>query len=211
MFDLDGTLVDSLQDIVEAMNQVLAEAGLPQHTPDAYRYFIGAGAGALVQRALPPEAREHSREHLARFRAVYEAALVVHSKPYPGVPELLRALVDRGVGLSILSNKPHPMTRGVVETFFADVPFVKVEGAREGIPRKPDPQAALSQAEALGVPVAQILFVGDTGSDMETAVAAGMRPVGVAWGFRGEDELRAAGAEVMLRRPLDLLDLVVGA
>lgn len=207
VWDLDGTLVDTLDDIAEAMNRVLDERGLPTHDRDAFRYFVGAGARSLVKRALPADRRGETSACLARFRQIYDAALTVRSRPYAGVEDTLAALAARGTPMCVLSNKPHAMTVRVVRRFFPEVPFVEVAGQRPGIPRKPDPTAALAQIRLMQRPASAVGLIGDTGSDMEAAVAAGAIGVGVGWGFRARDELVAAGATRVVARPEELLEL----
>lgn len=213
VFDLDGTLVDSLEDLAVAMNEVLREAGRPEHPIEAYRHFIGWGAADLVRRAAPDG--DHAAL-LESFRRRYhheglDPRLTPRtgdrSRPYDGIPELLRELVARRIPLAVLSNKPHAATVAVVARFFPDVPFVAVVGAREGVPHKPDPSAALEVAEALGVPASACAFVGDTEVDVQTALNARMKPIGVAWGFRAE-MLADAGAARVISDPRELLDLV---
>ncbi|MCA9613044.1 MAG: HAD family hydrolase [Polyangiales bacterium] len=205
VFDLDGTLVDSLEDIAVAMNDVLEAAGLPTHSLDAYRGFVGWGAADLVHRAAPTG--DHATL-LAAFKQRYHGrGLEKASRPYDGVPELLRALVERRVPVAVLSNKPHAATVAVVARFFPDVPFVAVLGARDDVPHKPDPTAALEIADTLGVSPSECVFVGDTEVDMQTARRANMTPVGVAWGFRAES-LEGAGAATVIARPDELLRFV---
>jgi phosphoglycolate phosphatase len=207
VFDLDGTLVDSLEDLAVAMNDVLREAGQPEHPIEAYRHFIGWGAADLVRRAAPNA--DHAAL-LSSFGRRYHGEAHGHaSRPYAGIPELLRTLVARKIPIAVLSNKPHAATVAVVARFFPEIPFVAVVGAREGSPHKPDPTTALEIAETLGVPASCCAFVGDTEVDMLTAKNARMKPIGVAWGFRAEN-LTGAGAERVVTRPEELLDEVGG-
>jgi phosphoglycolate phosphatase len=210
LFDLDGTLLDTLDDLAGAMNRVLAARGLPGHPVDAYRRFVGDGVAALVERALPASARtpEALASTTAALRDEYARSWAVRTRPYPGIPELLDALVARGLPLAVLSNKPHDAAAAMGTHFLARWPFVEVRGLRDGAPRKPDPAQALELAAALGAEPAACAFVGDSAVDVLTARRAGMRAVGVAWGFRGEDELREAGAEAVLHEPRELLALV---
>ena len=210
VFDLDGTLADTLDDLTDALNHVLAARGLPRHARDDVRQFIGSGARTLIERALPPERQALVDEVLREFRARYAAHLVVRTAPYPGVPELLAALATRGVPFAVLSNKPDDATREVVARLFPGVPFAAVVGERPGVPRKPDPTATLAVVRDLGRTPADCAFVGDSDTDIETARAAGLAPVGVAWGFRPPELLRAAGARVILRCPVDVLRLLGG-
>lgn len=206
IFDLDGTLVDSLADIGLAMDAALAGFGLPGHSLGAYRLMVGEGAAVLARRASAGVDVDQPAL-LEAYRAAYEARAHRSTLSYPGIDELLGRLAADGVPMAVLSNKPDEFTRSLIDVRFPDIPFVAVAGQRPGVPRKPDPHAALVLASALGVPAARIAFVGDTAVDVETARAAGMIAVGVRWGFRGEDELRAAGAAHLLSHPRDLLAL----
>lgn len=210
LFDLDGTLVDSLEDIADAMNEVLGRLDLPRHPVDAYRYFVGEGMEMLVRRALPPDRRDDAAvaEVVPLTRAAYAARATRKTRPYPGIPELLDALAARGIPVAILTNKPHEPALELVAHLFADRSFAAVLGARSDHPRKPDPAGALAVAEEVGVPPAAWLYLGDTATDMETGRAAGMRPVGVLWGFRPAEELRSAGAAALVAHPLDALALL---
>lgn len=205
LFDLDGTLVDSLADIGDSMNAVLAELGLPTHAPEVYRVLVGDGARALAQRALPPDAQGRLEDVLARYKAHYDAHPVVKSRPYPGIVSMLDALVARGVPLAVVTNKPHELAVEIVPRLLPSVRFAAVLGQKDGLPHKPDPAGPLSIARELGIDPARALFVGDTDTDMKTAVRAGMVPVGVLWGFRGEAELRAHGARHVVRSPLEIV------
>jgi len=203
IFDLDGTLVDSLDDIGAALNHVLAARALPTHDREAIESFIGDGARMLVRRAIPDDADEDAL--LAAFRARYLEHLIVHTRAYDGVEALLDALGARGVPMAVLSNKPHDMTVRVVAEVLGGDRFVRVVGQRDGVPRKPDPTAALELAALLPAPT---VFVGDTPVDVETARAAGLRPIGVGWGMRDPRSLRDAGADVILERPGDLVAIL---
>lgn len=205
IFDLDGTLVDSLRDIGRATNRALADLGLPEHPLDAYARFVGSGARVLCERALPADAQGRVDEALARFLVHYEAGLLHETCAYPGIDRLLADLAAADVTLAVLSNKPHDLTVRVVDQLFADVPFRRVLGHRpERFPKKPDPASTLDLCAELALDREATVFVGDTGVDMQTARAAGLRPVGVAWGFRDRDELSREGAEVILAAPAEL-------
>jgi phosphoglycolate phosphatase len=207
VFDLDGTLVDTLQDIAGAMNAVLAELGHPRHGEDEYRLLIGHGLRDLVTRSLPPGARaaEEVAGGLERLLAVYGERCLDRTRPYAQVPELLDELRARGLRLAVLSNKADELTARIVAALFAPGVFDAVLGARPGLPLKPDPASALLVARLLEAPPAALAYVGDSGVDMRTATAAGMLPVGVAWGLREPAELLAAGAAIVLQQPLELL------
>ena len=205
IFDLDGTLADTLRDIMDAMNHALAERGLPVHDADAYRQFVGEGASQLVRNALPPGHESRVPELLAAYRAFYLEHLIVHTQPYPGIRELLAELQAQRLPLAVLSNKPHELTIRIVAELFPDVPFVGVLGQRKDHPRKPDPSGALELCHALGHPPADVALVGDTRTDMQTARAAGMLAIGVRWGFRDPPELLEHGAHHLIEKPTDLL------
>ncbi|MHB2017228.1 MAG: HAD family hydrolase [Candidatus Xenobia bacterium] len=204
IFDLDGTLLDSLQDLADAMNAVLTARGLPTHPRDAYKGFVGDGITVLTQRALPPDCQGRVVECVAAMREEYRRRETMSTRPYPEIPELLAALRERRIPLAVLSNKPHEFTVSLVQQLLG--PFELVWGMRAEFPAKPDPTSALAIAAAMGVPPGAITFVGDTSIDMQTAGAAGMTPVGVLWGFRPGEELQRAGARHLIARPLQLLD-----
>jgi len=210
LFDLDGTLLDTLADLADSMNSVLRALGHPPHPTDDYRYFIGDGLTNLVRRALPERNRNADEVAAAeqRMRRQYAVHWADSTRPYPGIPELLAELKQRRLPLAVFSNKPHDATQRCVRRFFEDGLFDPVLGAREGVPRKPDPTVPLEIAEQLRVPRAEFLYLGDTGTDMTTACAAGMFPVGVLWGFRTEQELRENGAQTVIGQPDGLLKLL---
>ncbi len=207
VFDLDGTLLDTLADIAEAANRVLVKHGWPAHERDAYRQFVGEGVRVLFERSLPPDACTGERVAACAddFRAVYAECWNVHTRAYDGVAELLAALASRRVRLAVLSNKPDNFTKACVREYFSNLPFEMVLGQRDGVPRKPDPAGAAEIAAAMGLAPSRFLYVGDTAVDMQTAIAAGMFPVGVLWGFRPLAELQAGGARALLEHPSELL------
>jgi phosphoglycolate phosphatase len=207
-FDLDGTLADTVGDIACSMNLALARAGRPGYDVERYRRMIGEGVVVLARRALG-----HGREALVpdlveAFRHIYRERLLVETRPYPGVVELLAALREHQVPLAVLSNKPHAATVAVVEGLFGGETFHAIAGEQEGTPKKPDPTTALALSRLLGVPPARCFLVGDSPVDVETAKNAGMAAVGVSWGFRPAEELREAGAGAILDRPGELLALL---
>ncbi|MEW5740588.1 MAG: HAD family hydrolase [Myxococcota bacterium] len=220
IFDLDGTLADSLADIGGAMDALLAKYGLPPQALDAYRQFVGEGAEHLVRRAfLAATGRDWKRQDTAGFPAPLavltegyrtEYARLEHqaSRLYPGVEAMLDGVVARGKKMAVLSNKRDDFTKHLVQHRFSRWPFVAVRGEQEGVPRKPDPTAALELALALNVLPERIGFVGDTPIDVATAKNAGMVPLSALWGFRSREELEAAGARLFLARPEELLALL---
>jgi phosphoglycolate phosphatase len=213
LFDLDGTLCDTLEDIATSVNAMLAARGLPPHPLASYRRFVGDGVEQLVERALSratgaPAPVSTVAAGVSELRGEYARRLLERTRPYPGVPELLAALAARGIPRGVVSNKPHALTTRMVEALLPAAGFAAVLGARPEIPKKPDPAAALEAARALGVSAAEIVFLGDSDVDMRTALAAGMFPAGALWGFRDEGELRASGARALLARPEELLLLL---
>ncbi len=205
LFDLDGTLADSLGDIGGAMNEALAARGLPTHALEDYKGFVGEGVEMLARRAAVGLPEPQLKALVAEYRTRYGARIDSDTRPYEGVPAMLDALVAARVPMAVLSNKRDDFTVELVRRLFSSWPFVEVRGERERTPRKPDPTAALEIARALKVAPGECAFVGDTAIDIGTAVAAGMIPIGVLWGFRGKDELLAAGASRLLAHPRELL------
>ena len=210
LFDLDGTLLDTLEDIADAANEVLGGRGLPVHPMEAYRGFVGEGVTRLVTRVLPEEKRDPAtvRGCVEGFLAAYARNWRANTKPYPGVPEMLDALAGRGMKLAVLSNKPDEFTRVCVREILSGWAFLAVMGLSDAISPKPDPAGAREIARRLGVPPEGFLYVGDSGIDMRTAAAARMFPVGALWGFRGREELERDGARALIAHPEELLSLL---
>lgn len=210
IFDLDGTLLDTLEDIANAANSVLRRHGFPTHPVDAYRYFVGDGVGKLIERVVPEDHRhpETLKQCLATMREEYVRHLNVTAKPYEGVPELLETLHSNQIKMAVLSNKPEDFTQKCITDFFNNDLFDPVIGQREEFPRKPDPAGALFIAKTWNLPPGEILYLGDTATDMQTALAANMHPVGASWGFRTEDELRSNGAREVIARPMELVSII---
>ena len=210
LFDLDGTLIDTVDDIGDAANRVLSNRGFPIHPISTYYQFIGEGVKVLFTRALPQEKRNEDliniclKEFVEDYRRNYD----VKSQPYDGISEMLNALNVMGLKLAILSNKPDPLTKDCVTSLLSNWDFDVVFGQRDSVPRKPNPQAALEIAEKLLISPSDFLYLGDTAIDMKTAVSAGMFPVGAAWGFRPLKELKENGARVIIGKPIQLLDLI---
>jgi phosphoglycolate phosphatase len=211
IFDLDGTLLDSLQDIAEAANRVLHSLGSPTYLVSDYRYLVGDGASMLFQRALPSCANndELRTECMQRFEAEYSNCWKNHSKPYDGIVELLKSIRTTALKLGILSNKLDPFTKKCASYFFPSISFDMVVGHSDRFPRKPDPASALWMAETLQLHPDRIAYVGDTNTDMKTAANAGFFAIGVAWGFRPETELREFGARVVAHAPSDLKEILL--
>ena len=210
LFDLDGTLLDTLEDIARSMNAVLTNAGFPAHPIEAYRGFIGEGIANLVRRALPEGCGDECtvQQHVSAMIDEYGRRWAEHTRPYPEIPELLHALAVRKFKMAVLSNKMDSFTRDMVKTLLADWQFEEVLGAQPSIPRKPDPAGALLISRQCGVRPEEFLYLGDSNTDMQTAVNAGMYPVGALWGFQEADQLLAAGAQKLIAKPLELLTLL---
>jgi phosphoglycolate phosphatase len=209
VFDLDGTLIDSLRDIAEAANASLHDLGFPIHPVESYRQFVGDGVRVLFERALPPTDRlpEVVTGCAAGFARHYAQGWNRHTRLYPGIGEMLDEVSRRGTRLAVLSNKPHPFTCQCVKHFLPAWNFEVVAGQRDGIPKKPDPAGAWVVAQELGLDPARLAYVGESSVDMQTACNAGLDPIGVSWGFRSREELWQHGARVVIDDPRQLLDL----
>ncbi|MBW2452960.1 MAG: HAD family hydrolase [Deltaproteobacteria bacterium] len=210
VFDLDGTLADTQADIASAMNHVLNHVGLPTHPVVAYRRFVGDGVDAMVERAAGDATGTDVVALKQAFRERYVEHLLDETRPYEGATAMVTALAQRGIALAVLSNKPQAMTARIVERLFSGIAFGAVRGQRVEVPHKPHPAGLLEILEELAVPAEQCVMVGDTAADMGCAVAAGVVPIGVTWGFRDRAELQGAGAQALLDRPAELVELVLG-
>lgn len=211
IFDLDGTLLDTIEDLTDSMNAALAGLGFPGRSIEECKQLVGDGLATFVERVLPPEARDNpaiAARLTERMRAEYKRRNAVKTKPYEGITELLDTLTERAMAMAVLSNKPHDSTVEIVKKYFPRWTFRAIFGAREGVPIKPDPAAALEIAQILNVAPAEILYLGDTNTDMWTAYAAGMFAVGALWGFRTARELKATGAKILIEKPMDFLSLL---
>jgi len=209
IFDLDGTLLNTLDDIGDSMNRVLKEIGYPQHDTKAYEGFVGEGARNLVIKSLPEAERKEAmiKQCLKKFKHDYGLHCNCKTTPYPGIKEFLQKLYSSKLRLAILSNKPQKYTRQCVEQYLQAEQFFPLLGQRDEVPRKPDPAGAIEIAEALGFDPQEFLFVGDTGIDMQTATQAQMTAVGVLWGFRSRKELLERGAKHLVAHPSEILKL----
>ncbi len=201
VFDLDGTLVDSLDDITHHLNAALAERGLPIRTRAEISHWVGYGSQHLVRQAVA--APEHVDAVLAGYRAHYHAQPVIHTRLYPGIADVLDSLA--GKTLAVLSNKPHAETVAIVAELLGRWTFVAVAGERPGIPRKPDPASVTSLLAPLGIAPTAAAMIGDTEIDIATARATGMCSIAVTWGFRSESALAAAQPDVLVREPTALV------
>lgn len=208
LFDLDGTLADTLDAIAHAANDALRQLGRPTHPTAAYRTLAGQGLQWLVEHALGDE-HVHLASRMAQLHAAsYNAHAHETTRPYAGIPEMMDALEQRHMTLAILSNKPHEAVGPCVEHILPDTTFAVAEGVKPGGPLKPDPTGALRIAANLAISPDRWLYVGDTRVDMHTGRAAGMFTVGVTWGFRDEAELLDSGAQAIIHQPAELLDLI---
>ncbi|MCD4812694.1 HAD family hydrolase [bacterium] len=210
IFDLDGTLLDTIEDIADAVNCVLEKNQYPDHSIEHYKQMVGLGLKQLIVDALPEAARDAATIKRVASEAAeeYDRRWKNKSNPYSGITELLGQLQAKGTQLAVLSNKPHAFTQACVKALLPGTVFDVVLGAQDTMPHKPAPDGALKIAEMLGISVEAILYVGDSKTDMQTARAAGMFAVGVSWGFRAEDELWENGADKIIHAPQELLELV---
>jgi len=210
IFDLDGTLANTLEDIADNMNHVLALKGFPTHDYDAYRYFVGNGLYNLVIRCLPENVRTDAiiTDCHNRMIAEYNLNYINKTHLYDGIPELLDALSLKGVKLAALSNKADQLTQKICSELLKSWKFDAIIGAGDRFPRKPDPASALFICEQMGVAPAQVCYLGDSDVDMKTAIAAGFYAVGAAWGFRPKQELVENGAMQVIDYPTDLSQLI---
>ena len=208
IFDLDGTLADTLEDLTDAYNYGLDQLGQPNNTPEAFRLMVGTGSLDLCRKALPADRSELAEGLLRISLDYYTHHCLDKTRPYPGITELLDALTSRGIRQAVLSNKPQSFVKTMSEELFGSDRFELIAGQLDHVPLKPDPTAVLSMLEKMKVSPAATLYVGDSGVDMATAVNAKLTAVGVTWGFRDRPELLATGADHIIDHPRQLLDLL---
>jgi phosphoglycolate phosphatase len=209
LFDLDGTLLDTLEDLASAVNRVLSSRGFPTHPSDAYRFFAGDGSWNMIKRALPDGVNNETVEQLvAEYKDEYSRHWADQTRPYPGICALLEGLGEMHLKTAVLTNKYQEFAELVIERFFPADTLHPVIGMQDGLPLKPDPAGAFLAARTLSVDPGRILYVGDSNVDMRTALGAGMYPVGVLWGFRPARELEQTGARLLLKEPEELLDFI---
>jgi len=208
IFDLDGTLLDTLEDLADSFNYALGQNGFAIHPVEAFRYFIGDGARKAVERSLPETARNNKtiEKVLATFKSWYNDHYNIKSAPYPGIVDTISELRKKDFKIAVLSNKLHDFTLNCVQHYFPDT-FDWVQGHMDEFPRKPDPASTKNILEILKISAGQTIFVGDTATDMNTAKNSGLVSVGVAWGFRGEQELKQAGAGSIICHPKEILEI----
>lgn len=208
IFDLDGTLTDTLESLAYSVKATLREMGLPEITTEQCRRFVGDGAKVLMERSLLAAGeKDLSRleESLAAYRRIFDENCTYHVTPYQGIPELLQSLKEKGVLLAVLSNKPHEQAVKVVKEIFGERWFDYVSGQQEGIEKKPDPAGVIHIMETLKLTNEECLYVGDSEVDVRTGNNAGVRTIIVSWGFRTREELKEAGARTVIDSPLELL------
>lgn len=213
IFDLDGTLLDTIDDLTDSINDVMEIYGFPIHKSDACKKMVGNGFRNLMKKALPEEKQDNESlidEAVDQFSKSYHKRYLDKTVPYQGIPELVDELAKRGIPLAVNSNKRGDYTDALIQKFFARIPFIAVYGEREkdGIPKKPDPAAALEIADLMGIAPGEILYIGDSKTDMKTGNNAGMDTVGVVWGFRDRTELKENHATYIANHPEDIIDLI---
>ena len=206
IFDLDGTLLNTLQDLADSVNEALTHFGLPTHEPEAYKLKIGKGFRNLIEVSLPEELDPSidKEEVVKLFVQAYDRNYCHKTVPYQGITELLCSLHAKGVKLAVNSNKRNDYTDTLIKRFFGDIPFVAILGEREGLPKKPDPYTALEIASLMELTPEEIVYIGDSKTDMQTGKNAGMGKAGAIWGYRGYEELKEHGADHLLYRPEEL-------
>ena len=213
VFDLDGTLLNSLEDLADSANWVLEQHGFPTHPVDAYRYFVGDGVRKLIERILPQEERTDARIEQCRqeFVAYYKVHMEDKTSVYEGITELLAELKNRGLKIAVATNKVHVAVAPLMAKYFPNIRFDAMIGQREGVPVKPTPQIMFDILKETGCEPSEALHVGDTATDMQLAHNAGVESVGVLWGYRPLEELQEAGAEHIIRKPEELLGLALSS
>jgi phosphoglycolate phosphatase len=210
LFDLDGTLLDTLKDIADSMNAVLRRHAMKTFPVDDYRLLVGKGLRELIKRVLSENKIDEQTidEFLSAMRIEYARRWAENSKPYPGIPDLLDELQKTGLLMAVLSNKADEFTQIMVRTLLPKWQFQLICGLKDGLPAKPDPTSALQIAHELKIQPNNFIYLGDTGTDMQTANSAGMYAAGALWGFRSAEELRANGAKILVEFPLQVLELL---
>ncbi len=208
IFDLDGTLVNSITDLGNACNYALRTLGYSEHAISTYNFMVGNGVRKLVERAEPDANPETVDKLLTLFREYYDDHLTDKTTPYPGIPELLRSLTERGVAIAVASNKYQAAVSRIVPYFFPDIPFVSIKGHSPLMPVKPDPSIVFSILSQYPTPKNDVLYVGDSSVDIETARRACVESTGVSWGFRPISELRGAYADNIVTSPEEILNIV---
>ena len=210
IFDLDGTLLNTIDDLANSMNAVLQQYGFPVHATEKYKYFVGNGMDNLTRRVLPSTITDEKfiKTFLAEFQNLYGESWNKITKPYPGIASLLDSLTAMGIKMSVFSNKPDHFTQIIIDHYFGLNRFEYVYGARVDVPKKPDPAGAIEIAQKSNIKPSSFLYLGDSGVDMQTANAAGMYALGATWGFRDIAELKKHGVKRLIHDPLEIIDLI---
>lgn len=208
IFDLDGTLINSLPDISAAGNKMLQKYGKASHTIDEYKYFVGNGSKRLVERILPDFSEEQQAEALDIYKEFYQNDLVVNTTAYPGIPETLKSLKERGIKIAVCTNKHFSAVNEILGKVFPDIEFDAVAGERPGIPKKPDPTNVNNILQEIGIDKSDAVYVGDSDVDMETGCRVGVMTVGVLWGYRPLDNMVQGGGKIFISTPSALLDII---
>ena len=209
LFDLDGTLADTITDIANAVNITLKRHGYPTHPVESYKLMVGNGFAMMMQRALPQDLaldKEAFEGLVSEATERYQSIALDTTAPFQGVTQTLQELIVRGIKLGVLSNKPDQLTKMIISALFPDVPFVAIEGDLPNRPKKPDPSRALEMLKSIDIQPEDAFFVGDSGVDMDTARNGKMVPCGATWGYRSVEELKEHGARILLMKPRDILD-----
>ena len=209
IFDLDGTLSDTIASIKYCADRAVGPFGCGPFTQRQYQYFVGDGAANLIRRALAAGGDEdpaHFEEAYAAYREIFRENCMYQVKPYEGIPQLLRDLKEKGLRIAVLSNKPHEESVSVVETLFGKGCFDFIQGQQEGIAIKPSPEGVFRILDVFGLTAEDILYLGDTATDMKTGKRAGAFTLGALWGFRDREELKGGGADAVIEHPSQVLD-----
>ena len=211
IFDLDGTLTNTLESLTYSVNETLKEMGLRTISSEQCRQFVGNGARCLMKRALQVSGDENAgrlEEGMKVYGRIFGANCTYHVTPYEGIPEMLDELKKRGMKLGVLSNKPHGQTVDVAEKIFGSGMFDEIQGQSESLARKPDPAGVFYLLEKMQISKEECLYIGDSEVDIATGSAAGVKSVGVSWGFRSRETLKEAGAQIIIDVPQELLQYV---
>ena len=210
IFDLDGTLLNTISDLAHSVNFALEQCGFPVHPVETYKNFVGNGASKLAERSLPEN--QKTEQNLIRIKELflpyYDDHNMDFTEPYPGIHDLLKTLHSNGLKLAVASNKYQSATEKLIRHFFSDIPFIALLGQREGVPVKPDPAIINDILRIAGVSPEETLYIGDSGVDMETASNSGIQSVGVTWGFRSREELEAAGASYIAETTEEIISFI---
>ena len=211
IFDLDGTLTDSLESIKVSADKAIGEFGFGPYTKEQYKYFVGDGADTLIERCLEAggdKGLAYFDRAFVEYQKIFQEYCMYRVVPYDGIRELLAELKERGIKIAVLSNKPHERTKDVIYTLFGEGYFDVVQGQIAGVEKKPSPAGVFCILEQLKLTADEILYLGDTGTDMQTGKSAGAVTIGALWGFREREDLLENHADYVIEKPLELLQYV---